>query len=280
MSWPVRPTQQIGTALDHVAGMTLAAVLAVLWGLPLLYSVWTAFHAEKYSVQFDLTAPWTLQNFVEAWNAAPFGLYFINTVLLSLMAVSANFVLCTLTAYGLVRYRFRWAGPLFALIMVQMLITPEILIGPNYLTLARLGLIDTIFGVALPYLSSAFGIFLLRQTFKTVPASLDEAATMEGAGMWRVLWDVYVPLAKPVYLAYGLVSVSFHWNNFLWPLIVTNSPEARPVTVGLSVFATVDSGVEWSLVNAATLMTTAPLVLAFLLFQRGFVDNFMRIGIK
>ncbi|OIQ24485.1 MAG: ABC transporter permease [Alphaproteobacteria bacterium MedPE-SWcel] len=260
--------------------MTLAAVLAVLWGLPLLYSVWTAFHAEKYSVQFDLTAPWTLQNFVEAWNAAPFGLYFINTVLLSLMAVSANFVLCTLTAYGLVRYRFRWAGPLFALIMVQMLITPEILIGPNYLTLARLGLIDTIFGVALPYLSSAFGIFLLRQTFKTVPASLDEAATMEGAGMWRVLWDVYVPLAKPVYLAYGLVSVSFHWNNFLWPLIVTNSPEARPVTVGLSVFATVDSGVEWSLVNAATLMTTAPLVLAFLLFQRGFVDNFMRIGIK
>ncbi len=280
MSWPVGIPRQNGTGLDRLAGLTLAVLLAVLWGLPFLYSVWTAFHAEKYSVRFDLTAPWTLQNFVEAWNAAPFALYFLNTIVLSLFAVSANFVLCTLTAYGLVRYRFKWAGPLFALIMIQMLITPEILIGPNYLTLSRLGLIDTIFGIALPYLSSAFGIFLLRQTFKTVPVSLDEAATMEGAGMWRVLLDVYVPLAKPVYLAYGLVSVSFHWNNFLWPLIVTNSPESRPLTVGLSIFATVDSGIEWSLVNAATLMTTAPLVLAFLLFQRGFVDNFMRIGIK
>jgi sn-glycerol 3-phosphate transport system permease protein len=120
----------------------------------------------------------------------------------------------------------------------------------------------------------------LRQTFKTVPKSLDEAAAIEGAGMWRILWDVYVPLARPVYLAYGLVSVSFHWNNFLWPLIVTNSPEARPVTVGLSVFATADSGVEWALVNAATLMTTAPLVIAFLIFQRQFVANFMSAGIK
>ena len=120
----------------------------------------------------------------------------------------------------------------------------------------------------------------MRQTFKTVPKSLDEAAAIEGAGMWRILWDVYVPLARPVYLAYGLVSVSFHWNNFLWPLIVTNSPEARPVTVGLSVFATADSGVEWSLVNAATLMTTAPLVVAFLVFQKYFVANFMRAGIK
>jgi len=121
---------------------------------------------------------------------------------------------------------------------------------------------------------------LLRQTFMTVPISLDEAAQIEGASAWRILWDIYVPLAKPVYLAYALVSVSFHWNNFLWPLIVTNSPEVRPVTVGLSVFATVESGVEWSLVNAATLMTTAPLIIAFVLFQRQFVANFMRAGIK
>jgi sn-glycerol 3-phosphate transport system permease protein len=139
---------------------------------------------------------------------------------------------------------------------------------------------DTIVGIALPYLTSAFGIFLLRQTFKTVPKSLDEAAQMEGANAWEVLWTVYVPLAKPIYLAYGLVSISFHWNNFLWPLIVTNSPEVRPLTVGLSIFATVESGIEWSLVNAATLMTTAPLILIFLIFQKQFISNFMRAGIK
>ncbi len=273
-------TVSLSQGLNRLLAWSVAAVLAFLWGVPFLYSVWTAFHPEKYSVKFQLDAPLTFQNFVTAWQAAPFALYFTNTILLVVMVIIANFVLCTLVAFAFVRYRFRWAGPLFGLIMVQLLITPEILIVKNYQTLAQLGLIDTLVGIALPYLTSAFGIFLLRQTFKTVPKSLDEAAAIEGAGMWRILWDVYVPLARPVYLAYGLVSVSFHWNNFLWPLIVTNSPEARPVTVGLSVFATADSGVEWALVNAATLMTTAPLVIAFLIFQRQFVANFMRAGIK
>ena len=274
------PTASLAQGFNKLFAWSIAAVLAFVWGVPFLYSVWTAFHPEKYSVNFQWNAPLTLQNFVTAWQAAPFALYFTNTVVLVVIVIIANFTLCTLVAFGFVRYRFRWAGPLFGLIMVQLLITPEILIVKNYQTLAQLGLIDTIIGIALPYLTSAFGIFLLRQTFKTVPQSLDEAAAIEGAGMWRILWDVYVPLARPVYLAYGLVAASFHWNNFLWPLIVTNSPEARPVTVGLSVFATADSGVEWSLVNAATLMTTAPLVVAFLIFQRHFVANFMRAGIK
>lgn len=273
-------TVSLSQGFNRLLAWSVAAVLAFLWGVPFLYSVWTAFHPEKYSVKFQWDAPLTFQNFVTAWQAAPFALYFTNTILLVVMVIIANFVLCTLVAFAFVRYRFRWAGPLFGLIMIQLLITPEILIVKNYQTLAQLGFIDTLVGIALPYLTSAFGIFLLRQTFKTVPKSLDEAAAIEGAGMWRVLWDVYVPLARPVYLAYGLVSVSFHWNNFLWPLIVTNSPEARPVTVGLSVFATADSGVEWALVNAATLMTTAPLVIGFLIFQRQFVANFMRAGIK
>ena len=98
--------------------------------------------------------------------------------------------------------------------------------------------------------------------------------------MLQILWKVYVPLAMPFYLAYGLVSISHHWNNYLWPLIVTNSEETRPLTVGLSIFASVDQGVDWSLINAATLMTSAPLLIAFLLFQRQFVQSFMRSGIK
>lgn len=266
--------------VNKIALNVLGIVFAFVWGVPFIYSVWTSIHPEKYAANFQLDAPITFSNFVTAWHAAPFALYFANTVILTIIILVANLVLCTLVAYAFVRYRFPGAGLLFALIMVQLLITPDILIVENYNTLAKLGFIDTIFGIALPYLTSAFGIFLLRQTFKTVPKSLDEAAQVEGASAWRVLWDVYVPLAKPTYLAYALVSISFHWNNFLWPLIVTNSPEARPVTVGLSVFATVESGVEWSLVNAATIMTTAPLVVAFLIFQRQFVANFMRAGIK
>ena len=138
------------------------------------------------------------------------------------------------------------------------MIMPDVLIVENYRTMGRLGILDSIPAIALPYVASAFGIFLLRQTFKTVPKELDDAARVEGASALQVLLKVYVPLARPVYVAYGLVSVSYHWNNFLWPLIVTNSVESRPLTVGLQVFSSSDQGIDWSVICAATLMTSAP----------------------
>ena len=160
------------------------------------------------------------------------------------------------------------------------MIMPDALIVENYRTLARVNLVDTITAIALPYIASAFGIFLLRQTFKTVPKELDDAARVEGANPLQVLMKVYVPLAKPTYIAYGLVSVSYHWNNFLWPLLITNSVEARPLTVGLQIFSSSDQGIDWAVICAATLMTSAPLLVGFLLFQRQFVQSFMRAVIK
>jgi sn-glycerol 3-phosphate transport system permease protein len=160
------------------------------------------------------------------------------------------------------------------------MIMPDVLIVENYRTMAALDLTDTITAIGLPYMASAFGIFLLRQTFKTIPRELDEAARVEGAGSLLVLWEVYVPLARPVYIAYALVSVSYHWNNFLWPLIVTNSVGSRPLTVGLQVFSSTDQGIDWSIITAATLLTSGPLLVAFLLFQRQFVQSFMRAGIR
>ena len=157
---------------------------------------------------------------------------------------------------------------------------PDVLLLENYITIRRLGLVDTLPAIALPYLASAFGIFLLRQTFKAIPKDFEEAARIEGCSTLGVLWRVYVPLGKPIYLAYGLVLVSFHWNNFLWPLIITNSVTTRPLTVGLAIFASVDQGIDWSIICAATLMTSGPLLIAFLLFQRQFVQSFMQAGIK
>jgi len=272
------PFEPTGAArvLDTVAAWTLA----LLWAAPLLYAVWTAFHPQEYSARFDLFAPLTLENFAKAWQAAPFARYFLNTVLLVTLILACQFVLCTLAGYAFARYRFRGANIAFFLVLLQLMVMPEILIVENYRTMSVLGILDSIPAIGLPYVASAFGIFLLRQTFKTVPRELDEAARVEGANALQVLWKVYVPLAKPIYLAYGLVSVSFHWNNFLWPLVVTNSVEARPLTVGLQVFSSTDQGIDWSIITAATLMTSAPLLLAFLLFQRQFVQSFMRAGIR
>ncbi|MDR0224843.1 MAG: carbohydrate ABC transporter permease [Burkholderiaceae bacterium] len=260
---------------------TLAAwLLALLWVLPLAYAFWTAFHPAEFSARLDWSAPWTLENFRRAWQAAPFARYFLNTTLLVAMILAVQLVLATLAAFAFARYRFRGQGLAFALVLVQLMIMPDILLVANYQSLSRLGAVDSLPGIGLPYFASAFAIFLLRQTFLGIPRELDEAARVEGAGTLQILWRVYVPLARPVYLAFALVSVSFHWNNFLWPLIVTNSVQARPLTVGLQVFSSVESGVEWSTITAATLMTSGPLLLAFVLFQRQFVQSFMRAGIK
>lgn len=268
------------SALDRWLNTLGAWTLALLWFLPLIYALWTAIHPGAFATRFEPMAPLTLENFANAWGAAPFARYFLNSFLLVTYILIGQFVLCTLAAYAFARFRFPGSGVLFALVLLQLLVMPDILIVENYATMRVLGLVDTIAAIGLPYIASGFGIFLLRQTFKTVPKELDEAARVEGAGPLTVLWKVYVPLAKPTYLAYGLVSVSHHWNNFLWPLIVTNSVETRPVTVGLSVFAAVDQGIDWSIINAATLMTSGPLLIAFLLFQRQFVQSFMRAGIR
>jgi sn-glycerol 3-phosphate transport system permease protein len=276
VSTAVYQPRGVGFALETAA----AWLLGFLWVLPLLYAFWTAFHAPEFSARFSLLAPLTLDNFVKAWHAAPFARYFFNTVVLVTMVLVAQLILTTLAAYAFARFEFPGRNVLFALVLMQLMVMPDVLIVENYRTMTALGLKDTILAIGLPYMASAFGIFLLRQTFKMVPRELDEAARVEGCTPLQVLWKVYVPLARPTYLAYALVSVSYHWNNFLWPLIITNSVESRPVTVGLQVFSATDQGIDWSIITAATLLTTAPLLIAFLLFQRQFVQSFMRAGIR
>jgi len=270
--------QRRGSAL---ALETLAAwLLGILWVLPLVFAFWTAFHPAEFSTRFVLGAPLTLENFEKAWQAAPFARYFVNTVTLVTMILAAQLVLVTFAAYAFARFEFPGRDVLFALVLVQLMVMPDVLLVENYRTMTALGIKDTILAIGLPYFASAFGIFLLRQTFKTVPKELDEAARVEGCSPLATLWKVYVPLARPTYLAFALVSVSYHWNNFLWPLIITNSVESRPVTVGLQVFSATDQGIDWSIINAATLLSAGPLLIAFLLFQRQFVQSFMRAGIK
>jgi sn-glycerol 3-phosphate transport system permease protein len=260
--------------------VTAAWVLGLLWLAPLLYALWAAFHDRQYAVDFELTAPLTLDNFVTVWQAAPFGRYYVNTILLVTGILFGQLVLGTMAAFAFARYRFFGREVVFALVLVQLMIMPDVLISENYSTIAQLGLVDTIPAIGLPYIASAFGIFLLRQQFKSVPKELDEAAEVEGCTRLGLLWRVYLPLARPTIVAYGLVSVSTHWNNFLWPLVVTNSVEARPLTVGLAVFNGTESGVNWTLLSAATVLVVAPLLLGFLLFQRQFVQSFMRAGIR
>ncbi|MFS7307771.1 carbohydrate ABC transporter permease [Rahnella inusitata] len=253
---------------------------ALLWFLPILVAIWVAIHPASEQGSFSLLAPLTTQNFINAWHAAPFARYFLNTTLLVLMIVVCQMVLATLAAYALVRFKMKGGGVIFALILLQLMISPDVLILNNYKTIGALGLRDSLLGIALPYFASAFAIFMLRQTFKSIPLVLEEAAIVEGASRFYILRKIYIPLAKPIYVAFALVSISFHWNDFLWPLVITDSVKVRPITVGLQLFSAPEQGVQWALISAATLMTVMPLLLLFLVFQRQFVQSFMRAGIR
>ena len=229
---------------------------------------------------FRSSSPWTLANFQSAWEGAAWLKYFINTFLLVTVILLGQFFVTTLAGFAFAQIRFPGRDFVFILVLMQLFILPEVLIVENYAMVSRLGLFDTILGVGMPYMASAFGIFLMRQAFKGIPIELHEAARIEGCSWVGILWRVYVPLARPTYLAYALVSVSTHWNNFLWPLIVTNTPDTRPLTVGLSIFGAPENGVDISVISAATMMSVAPLLIAFLIFQRQFVQAFLRTGIK
>ena len=264
------------TSIEYFA----AWILALVWVSPLLYAFWAAFHPQEYAINFEILAPLTLSNFAEAWVQAPFARYFLNTFFIVSSILIVQFIVCTLAAYAFARYEFFGSKILFVIILIQLMIVPEVLIVENYKIMSKLNLVDTILGVGLPYMASAFGIFLLRQTFKTIPKELEEAARVEGCKLFGILLRVYVPLAKPTYLAYALVSVSYHWNNFLWPLVITNSVNTRPLTVGLAIFGAPESGVNWSIISAATLLSVSPLLLGFILFQKQFIQSFMYAGIK
>lgn len=164
---------------------------------------------------------------------------------------------------------------------MQIIIPNDVLITSNFMTLRDLKLLDTKIGIMLPFFGSAFGIFLLRQYFKGIPKSLAEAARIDGANTWQIIWKVYVPCAKPAYLSFAVVSISYHWNNYLWPLIVTNSTQNRTLTIGLALFAkSKEANMQWANVCAATFIIICPLVLLFFILQKQFIDSFMHSGIK
>ncbi|WP_454765272.1 carbohydrate ABC transporter permease [Cupriavidus campinensis] len=271
-----RPRRGAGQVLLPVAGWAAG----LLWIAPLLLMGWAAFHPDGDALRLSFDTRWGLGNFPAAWRVAPFARYLVNTFCIVTLLLVLQLAVCTLAGYALARLSFAGRGLVFAVVMLQLMVMPEVLITENYVTVARLGQVDRYLGVALPYIGSAFGIFLLRQTFLMVPQELEDAARIEGLGRLAILLKVYVPLARPTYLAYALVSVSYHWNNFLWPLVITNTEASRPVTVGMALFASPETGVDWGVLSAGTLLSVGPLLIAFLLFQRQFMQSFMNAGVK
>ena len=222
-----------------------------------------------------------LDNFSTAWGYAPFGKYYLNTIVIVFGLLAIQLVTVTMAAFAFARLKFPGKDILFMLFLTQLMITAQSTIYPNYMTISRLRLLDTRIGVMLPYMTSAMGIFLLRQAFMVIPSSLEDAARIDGCSTLQMIWHVFIAQVKPSLVAFSIMSVTSHWNEFLWPLLVTETEKSRPLTVGLTVFAQqAEGGAEWGLLMAATLIVSLPLLIAFTLFQKMFVQAFLSSGLK
>lgn len=219
------------------------------------------------------------ENYVESWAHAPFGRYFLNSSIISVSETLGVLFTSVLAGYAFARMRFFAREALFVLFLGTLMVPGEVLLVPNYITISRLGWINTYPALIVPFLASIFGIFFIRQAFATIPNELQDAATTDGASHWTFLWRVVVPLSKPALITVALLTFLGSWNALTWPLIVTNTPEMRPITVGLLSFSG-EWGTQPRFLMAAATFSVLPVLVVFFILQRYFIQGIARAGMK
>ena len=222
----------------------------------------------------------TIANFVHLFVNRGVGRALINSAIVSSCQVGGTLILCTMAAYGLTRMRFRGANIVFGIVLMTFLLPIESLMVPLYMHVANLGLQDTLAGVFIPWIASPFGLFMLRQAFEDLPRELDEAATIDGAGHFRIFWSVILPNVHTTLATLALVTFLFSWNAFLWPLVVISSPRNQLIQLAIAQSVSIGQLPNWGETFAGATIATVPLIVLFLFLQRYFVRGIALTGVK
>jgi len=287
-----RPTARRGfrwsTLLGRGAFYLVAIILSAAFIGPFLFTVTTSFKAPNEIYVFPprfFPSQWLWSNYPQAWTQAPFALFFTNTIIITLLAMTGQIVSATLVAYGFARFRFPGRDALFLLVISTLILPEEAVIIPTFLMFKAVGWLDTWFPLIVPayFGGGAFSIFLLRQFFLTLPREMDEAAEIDGASSRRILWTIVVPLSKPAMATLAIFSFIGHWNSFFLPLIYLNTTSKFTISLGLSYYqnvATAGGPATEQLLMAAACTATLPIIVVFFVFQRQFVQGIVLSGIK
>ena len=270
------------TPLERLLGWLNPVLLVMGAGivlLPLAVVVVTSFLPSEAGVGDNLPQQWTWANYQAAWTRGKFLLAFLNSTLVALAVTFLQLVTSALAGYALARLRFKGRQAILLLVLVTLVIPFQLLVIPIFLVLKAGHLINTYGALILPTAVNGFGIFLLRQFFQTIPVELEEAATLDGATRLQVLWRIILPLARPALVTLFLFSFIGEWNDLFKPLVFTTRPELRTVQLALAEFQEQFTN-SWSLMMAAVVITTLPIVLLFLLGQRQFIRGIAATGIK
>ncbi|MFC4104312.1 carbohydrate ABC transporter permease [Paenibacillus xanthanilyticus] len=220
------------------------------------------------------------QNYAEAWKTGPFLKYFMNSFIVAIGILVCQALTIIPAAYAFARYQFAGSNLLFGVVMITLMIPAQLIFLPVYLELSALKLLNTHLGLILPFASSAFGIFLLRQGFMQVPEELIEAARLDQASEWKIIVRLMVPLVKPVLVTFALFSFIAHWNDYFWPLVMTTNETARTLPLGIAKIREVEGVATWNVLMAGNLILVAPILVAFFFSQRHIIRAFVYSGVK
>ena len=255
-----------------LGGYLPLAVVVLAVALPLGWMVLSSFKQVSEIITLDLRAlpqRWSLVNYVEAFRTAPFGQFFLNSVLVTVVGATLKVLLAIHTAYALVFVRFPAKNVIFVAILVALMVPQQVAILPNYILIAGMNGLNTYWGIIVPSLGTAFGTFLLRQAFRSLPMSMLEAAEVDGAGHLARLWRMVVPITAPSIATVALVTIVSEWNEYIWPLIITTDPRLMTLPVGLTLLQNNESGPSgYGVMMAGAVIVILPVLAVFAFLQR------------
>lgn len=265
----------------QAAGHTLCLLACLAVVVPMILVLGTSFKpdSEVYSANpFPVQA--TIANYVEILTDSNYLRFFWNSTGTTVLRVAGQLVLCVLAAYAFARFRFPGRDTLFLVVLAAMMIPPQLTVIPNYILIAQLGWFDTWRGLVIPNLAMPFGVFLLRQHLLSFPRELYDAAEIDGAGHWKALWIVVVPNIRPALAALTIVLFIDSWNDYFWPLIVTETPASQTIQIGLRSFLQEELGDRYAALMAAVTLASLPALGVFFVFQRHVLESFVSSGVK
>lgn len=274
-----RQARLLGDVLWYVV-LTFAAFLVIA---PFLWMISTSLKGATDVFAYPPAwIPKTLhwENYIDAWHAAPFARYFTNSLFVAVVVTVGQLLACSLAAYAFARLEFKGKSVMFALFMSTTMISTQVTLIPSYMIINQLKWQDTYQGLIVPFLANAFGVFMIRQAFMTLPKELEDAAKLDGCGRLRFLWQIAVPLTRPVLSAQALFAFLGNWNSYLWPLVITNREEMRTLQIGLRYFVSQEGGTQWGIYMAAAVLVTLPVIIFYFVVQKGFIEGIATTGLK
>lgn len=260
----------------------LLAVGAAFMIIPFLWMLSTSVKSYSDSMSVPpiwLPTEWHFDNFIKVTQTIDFGTYYLNTVIVTVGRTAGQLILCSLAAYSFACLRFPFKNVIFLALLAVLMVPSQVVMIPSFVIMRELNWLDTFYVLIVPGIFSAFGTFLLRQFFLTLPKDLEEAAKIDGASYFRIYWNIYLPLSKAALVSLAIFTILNAWNDLLWPLIMTSSEDMRVLSIGISTFQGQHS-TDYPLLMAGAVMATVPIIILFIFLQRYFIEGIAMNGIK